>query len=67
MRDYLTKEYQADKTCPVTTGIFLRVISKASYQEYHTSSTNKIYTHPNFDLASQYVNKVQMYDKVSRN
>ena len=30
-----------------------------------SSSTNKIYTHPNFDLASQYVNKVPMYDKVN--
>ena len=27
MRDDLAKEYQADKTCPVATGIFLRVIS----------------------------------------
>ena len=34
MRDDLAKEYQADKTCPVTTGIFLRVISEASYEEY---------------------------------
>ena len=27
IRDDLAKEYNADKTCPVTTGIFLRVIS----------------------------------------
>ena len=33
MRDDLAKKYQADKTCPVTTGIFLRIISEASYEE----------------------------------
>ena len=26
-----------------------------------SSSVNKIYTHPNFDLASQYVNRVKPY------
>ena len=35
MRDTLAEEYQADKTCPVTTGIFLRIISEASYEEYN--------------------------------
>ena len=25
--------YKADKTCPVTTGIFLRIVSEASYME----------------------------------
>ena len=29
MRDDLAKDYQADKTCPVTTGIFLRIVSEA--------------------------------------
>ena len=36
MRDDLAKEFQADKTCPVTTGIFLRIVSEASYEEYDT-------------------------------
>ena len=36
MRDDLAKKYQTDKTCPVTTGIFLRIISEASYEEYDT-------------------------------
>ena len=36
MRDDLAKEFQADKTCPVTTGIFLGIVSKASYEEYDT-------------------------------
>ena len=35
MRDDLAKEYNADKTCQVTTGIFLRIISEASYEEYN--------------------------------
>ena len=35
MRDDLAKEYKADKTCPVTTGIFLRIVSEASYEEYN--------------------------------
>ena len=34
MRDDLAKEYNADKTCPVTTGIFLRIVAEASYEEY---------------------------------
>ena len=36
MRDDLAKKFQADKTCPVTTGIFLRIVSEASYEEYDT-------------------------------
>ena len=36
MRDDLAKVYQADKTCPVTTGIFLRIVSEASYEEYRS-------------------------------
>ena len=34
MRDDLAKQYQADKTCPVSSGIFLRIISEASYEEF---------------------------------
>jgi len=33
MRKDLAIEYQADKTCPVTTGIFLRIVSEASFEE----------------------------------
>ena len=33
MRNDLAIEYQADKTCPVTTGIFLRIVSEASFEE----------------------------------
>ena len=34
----MAKEYQADKTCPVTTGIFLRIISESSYEEYEAGN-----------------------------
>ena len=30
----------------------------------HASTTTKIYTHPNFDLAMQYVNQVLKYGLV---
>ncbi len=33
MRNDLAIEYQADKTCPVTTGIFLRIVSEAAFEE----------------------------------
>ena len=36
VRDHLAKKYKADKTCPVTTGIFLRIVSEASYGEYQS-------------------------------
>ena len=36
MRNDLAIEYQADKTCPVTTGIFLRIVSEASFEELNS-------------------------------
>ena len=33
MQDDLAKEYNADKTCPVKTGIFLRIVPEAHYEE----------------------------------
>jgi len=33
MRNDLAIEYQADKSCPVTTGIFLRIVAEAAYME----------------------------------
>ena len=33
MRKDLAFTYQADVTCPVTTGIFLRVVSEASFEK----------------------------------
>ena len=34
MRKDLAAEYHADKTCPVTAGIFLRIVSEAAWEEY---------------------------------
>ncbi len=34
MRKDLAVEYHADKTCPVTSGIFLRIVAEAAYEEY---------------------------------
>ena len=33
MRKDLAAEYHADKTCPVTSGIFLRIVAEAAYEE----------------------------------
>tara|TARA_B100001939_G_C16886454_1_gene593302 strand:+ start:170 stop:583 length:414 start_codon:yes stop_codon:yes gene_type:complete len=41
MRNDLATEYQADKTCPVTTGIFLRIVSEASYEELNSGKNIK--------------------------
>ena len=34
MRDDLANEYQADKTCPVTTGDFSKMFSEAAYEDF---------------------------------
>lgn len=34
MRKDLAAEYHADNTCPVTSGIFLRIVSENAYDEY---------------------------------
>ncbi|MBL7728569.1 MAG: hypothetical protein JNM68_12820 [Dinghuibacter sp.] len=34
LRNDLAMEYHAQKTCPVTSGIFLRIVSEAAYEEY---------------------------------
>jgi hypothetical protein len=34
MRKDLAAEYHADYTCPVTSGIFLRIAAEAAYEEY---------------------------------
>lgn len=38
MRVDLAKAYRADKTCPVTSGIFLRIVAEAAYEEYTAGS-----------------------------
>jgi len=39
IRKDLAIEYNADKTCPVTTGIFLRIVSEAAYEELNTGKS----------------------------
>jgi hypothetical protein len=34
MRKDLAASYHAHKTCPVTSGIFLRIVAEAAYEEY---------------------------------
>ena len=33
LRDDLALEFQVDKTCPVSTAIFLKIVANASYEE----------------------------------
>jgi hypothetical protein len=33
IRSDLAKKYKADKTCPITTGIFLRIVSELNYEK----------------------------------
>ena len=41
MRKDLAVEFQADYTCPVTTGIFLRIVSEAAYEQFSQTKTLK--------------------------
>jgi hypothetical protein len=34
LRNKLASQYDAEMTCPLVTGIFLRIISEAAYEEY---------------------------------
>lgn len=34
MRDDLAKKFRADHTCPVTTGLFLRIVAEANYEKF---------------------------------
>ena len=36
LRDDLAREYHAEKTCPLTTGIFLRIVAEAACAEGET-------------------------------
>ena len=38
IRRDLAKQFECDVTCPLTTGIFIRIISEAAYQEYKNSN-----------------------------
>ena len=43
MRKDLAAEYHAEYTCPITSGIFLRIVAEAAYEEYEKGKPlNKI-------------------------
>jgi hypothetical protein len=39
LRDDLAKEFHAEKTCPLTTGIFLRIVAEAAYEQHLLGTT----------------------------
>ena len=41
MREDLAQEYKADKTCPVSTGIFLRISAEAAYEKFLLSASDE--------------------------
>jgi hypothetical protein len=41
MRKDLAIENKADYTCPVTTGIFLRIVAEAGFEKYKATSSTK--------------------------
>ena len=41
LRKDLANEYKADGTCPVTTGIFLRIVAEAAYEQYQAGKPLK--------------------------
>ena len=44
IRHKLAKEYNCDITCPLTTGIFIRIVSEAAYQEFIAGLAEEIIT-----------------------
>ena len=40
LRNDLAQTYNADTTCPVTTGIFLRIVSEAAYEDFLNGEKN---------------------------
>ena len=41
MREDWAREYKADKTCPVSTGIFLRISAEAAYENFLLSASDE--------------------------
>ena len=44
LRDILAKQFGCDVTCPLTTGIFIRIVSEAAYEEYKTGKSLEVIT-----------------------
>ena len=41
MQEDLAREHKADKTCPVSTGIFLRISAEAAYENFLLSASDE--------------------------
>ena len=41
LRKDLASEYKAEGTCPITVGIFLRIIAEAAYEQYQAGKAHK--------------------------
>lgn len=41
LRKDLASEYKADATCPVSTGIFLRIVAEAAYEQHQAGKSLK--------------------------
>ena len=39
LRNTLAKQFDCDVTCPLTAGIFIRIVSEAAYEEYNTGKS----------------------------
>lgn len=55
MRKDLASKYNANHTCPVTTGIFLRIVSEAAYQEFTLGKKHNEIT-PFWRVVTQHMN-----------
>ena len=59
LRNILAKQFDCDVTCPLTTGIFIRIVSEAAYEEYKTGKSLEDITpfwrsvNPNSNLAKK--------------
>ena len=44
LRNTLAKQFDCDVTCPLTTGIFIRIVSEAAYEEYKSGKSLEVIT-----------------------
>jgi hypothetical protein len=45
LRNDLALAHQAEKTCPLTTGIFLRIVAEKAFEEYSMVNLSKLLRH----------------------
>ena len=44
LRNTLAKQFDCDVACPLTTGIFIRIVSEAAYEEYKSGKSLEVIT-----------------------